>query len=414
MPIASDLTIDNTASADTLMQTIFGSGVTITAGTATVSGVDVQSGTYSGGDATLGALSPADTGVILSTGNATAFTNAGDGTSTDTNTTAGTSTNHASLGDADLDAVTGQATQDAVVLEASFTTTGDFITMQFTFSSEEYLEYVNGGVNDAFGVWVNDAYVPFTPAVNNLVSIDTINNVSSSNLYLDNPDTTDVYNTEMDGSTVVLSIKAAVNSVGTNTIKIALADGGDGAFDSNVLIAANSVQAVALAFDDAITMEQNTAISLDILANDTDITGAGLTVTEINGVSIVLGQTVVLPTGESVTANSNGTLTIVSDGDIGTETFTYKVVDGAGNSDIGFVTIETVAAIPNDFIVEGTAGADVIDTAYIGDPEGDRIDNLDHSDGSNADSVQAGAGDDTITSGLGDNTIDAGMGEGSF
>ena len=408
MPIASDLTIDNTASADTLMQTIFGSGVTITAGTATVSGVDVQSGTYSGGDATFGALSPADTGVILSTGNATAFTNAGDGTSTDTNTTAGTSTNHASLGDADLDAVTGQATQDAVVLEASFTTTGDFITMQFTFSSEEYLEYVNGGVNDAFGVWVNDAYVPFTPAVNNLVSIDTINNVSSSNLYLDNPDTTDVYNTEMDGSTVVLSIKAAVNSVGTNTIKIALADGGDGAFDSNVLIAANSVQAVALAFDDAITMEQNTAISLDILANDTDITGAGLTVTEINGVSIVLGPTVVLPTGESVTANSNGTLTIVSDGDIGTETFTYKVVDGAGNSDIDFVTIETVAAIPNDFIVEGTAGADVIDTAYIGDPEGDRIDNLDHSDGSNADSVQAGAGDDTITSGLGDNTIDAG------
>lgn len=34
MPIASSLTIDNTASADTLMQTIFGNGVTIVAGTA--------------------------------------------------------------------------------------------------------------------------------------------------------------------------------------------------------------------------------------------------------------------------------------------------------------------------------------------------------------------------------------------
>lgn len=241
MPIASALTIDNTASADTLMQTIFGNGVTIVTGTAAISGVGTQSGTFSGGDATLGDLSVADTGVILSTGDVAAFTNAGDGISTDTNISAGTSTNHTSAGDTDLDIVSGQTTFDAVVLEADFTTTGNFITIQFTFSSEEYLEYVNSGVNDAFGVWINGTYAPFTPATNDLVSIDTINNTSSSNLYMDNPETTDTYNSEMDGSTVVLSIKVPVNPAGTNTIKIALGDGGDGALDSNVLIAANSV-----------------------------------------------------------------------------------------------------------------------------------------------------------------------------
>ena len=68
MPIASDLSIVNTADATTLMQTIFGNGVTIAAGTATISGAGVQSGTYSSGDVTLGDLSPADTGIILSTG----------------------------------------------------------------------------------------------------------------------------------------------------------------------------------------------------------------------------------------------------------------------------------------------------------------------------------------------------------
>jgi len=410
MPIASALTIDNTASADTLMQTIFGNGVTIVTGTAAISGVGTQSGTFSGGDATLGDLPVADTGVILSTGDVAAFTNAGDGISTDTNISAGTSTNHTGAGDTDLDIVSGQTTFDAVVLEADFTTTGNFITMQFTFSSEEYLEYVNIGVNHAFGVWINGTYAPFTPATNDLVSIDTINNTSSSNLYMDNPETTDTYNSEMDGSTVVLSIKAPVNPAGTNTIKIALGDGGDGALDSNVLIAANSVQTIALAFEDTVAMEPNTAVTVDVLDNDIDTNGAGLTITEINGNPIASGGNVVLPTSETITLNADGTLTIENDGDIGSEAFTYRVVDGAGNSDIGFVTINTEADVASDFIVEGTFDDDTIDATYVGDPQGDRIDNLDHSDGSDADSIRAGAGNDEIAAGNGNDTIDAGTG----
>ena len=94
---------------------------------------------------------------------------------TNTNTTeSGASTDNLIAGDAQLDAVTGQVTQDAVVLETTFTTTGDYITMLFTFSSEEYLEYVNGGVNDAFGVWVNGIYVPFSPVPAGIASIDTV------------------------------------------------------------------------------------------------------------------------------------------------------------------------------------------------------------------------------------------------
>ena len=68
MPIESDLSIVNTADATTLMQTIFGNSVTISAGTANISGAGVQPGTYSSGDMTLGDRSPADTGIILSTG----------------------------------------------------------------------------------------------------------------------------------------------------------------------------------------------------------------------------------------------------------------------------------------------------------------------------------------------------------
>lgn len=63
-----------------------------------------------------------------------------------------------------------------------------------------------------------------------------------------------------------------------------------------------------------------------------------------------------------------------------------------------------------DFIVEGTGGDDLIDASYLGDTDGDRIDNNDHSDGSNDDSIVAGAGNDTVFAGDGNDTISGGDG----
>ncbi|MDW3117214.1 MAG: choice-of-anchor L domain-containing protein [Roseovarius pacificus] len=136
--------------------------------------------------------------------------------------------------------------------ESTFIPSGDTLTMQLVFSSEEYLEYVNGGVNDAIGVWVNGTYVPmqFNDTTDTDISIDTINDTSNENLYLDNPRSSDTYNTEMDGSTVVLSLTAPVVAGAENTIRIGIADGGDSSYDSNLLIMADSVQTVNIANSD--------------------------------------------------------------------------------------------------------------------------------------------------------------------
>ncbi len=102
-----------------------------------------------------------------------------------------------------------------------------------------------------------------------------------------------------------------------------------------------------------------------------------------------------------------------------------------------FVNIENVVIVPTDAldgVVEGTDGADLIDASYVGDPEGDRIDNYDalenfldeplDSDtpssffedlggtprGDNRDAVDAGAGDDTVISGDGDDVVHGGAG----
>ena len=61
-----------------------------------------------------------------------------------------------------------------------------------------------------------------------------------------------------------------------------------------------------------------------------------------------------------------------------------------------------------DGVVDGTGGDDLIDTSYIDDPEGDRIDSNDEiipGEGPNDDIVWAGGGDDTIDSGAGDDEV---------
>ena len=406
MPTANELNVDTTATALDMADAIFGDGVTVT--NATYTGAATASGTYTGGTATLGELTQSDTGVILSTGNVADFTNS-SGTP-DTNTSDGTSTDHTGVGevdgDADLDAVSGQATQDGAFFEADFIAENDLLTMQFVFTSEEYLEYVNGGVNDAFGVWVNGAYVPLTLADGSTqnVSIDTINDTSTSNLYLDNPAAVDSYNTEMDGGTVVLSLSAPVNPGDSNNIRIGIGDGGDSAYDSNVLIMGDSIQTVSIAASDQFAQGPNTTQVHDLLSNDINYDGNALTITHINNVAVSVGETVTLPSGEQITLNPDMTVDILTDGDIGTNDFTYSTIDSASNTATGYATIETTTT-PPDYIVEGTAGDDVIDAAYTGDPEGDLIDANDHSDASNADSVVAGAGNDSVVAGDGSDTV---------
>jgi Ca2+-binding RTX toxin-like protein len=413
MPIAEELAIDTSASAEAMFNAIFGDGIQLVAGSATYIGDPLSSGIYSGALNTIAGISPTDTGVILSTGRATDFTNS-SGT-TNTNVLAGTSTNTAGIdGDADLNAVAGVSTFDGAILTADFIPAGEWLTMQFVFSSEEYPEYVNGGVNDAFGVWVNGAFVPVTVSVLGNVSIDSVNDGVNQNLYIDN--TADQFNTEMDGFTIVMSIKVRVNPGEVNTIKIGIADGGDAVWDSNLLIMGDSVQTVVLAMDDQVNVNANSIRTFDILANDASEAGS-LTITQINGQNIVPGEAITLPTGQQVRLNSDGTITVFANGVLGEQVLTYTVTDGI-RTDIGYVTINTVAVATPDGIVSGTSGDDLIDADYLGDPDGDRVDNNDgigvQGTTGDADLIYAGAGNDTVFSGAGNDIVYGGTGNDSI
>ncbi|MCR9067341.1 MAG: Hint domain-containing protein [Rhodobacteraceae bacterium] len=80
---------------------------------------------------------------------------------------------------------------------------------------------------------------------------------------------------------------------------------------------------------------------------------------------------------------------------------------------ISYVAIYDKAAPSGDFVVEGTAGDDLIDLAYDGDPDGDSIDAGDNQAGNDDDVVDAKGGNDTILSENGDDLVFAGSGDDS-
>lgn len=334
MPTASELPINTSASAIDMADAIFGNGISIVS--ATYTGSANASGIYSNGDAVAPGVTPSDTGVILSTGSAESITNS----SGDANAVAGRTTSNNTAGDADLSEISGQTTFDAAVLEATFVPSGSTLTMQVVFSSEEYLEYVNSGFNDAVGIWVNGEPAELQVGSGN-ISIDEINDSANENLYIDNPASQDLYNTEMDGFTVTLTLKAPVNPGVENTIKIGIADGGDRAYDSNLLIAGDSVQTTLVAGDDELEMPAGGSQTFDLLANDVSSTGSTLTITEINGQPVVVGDTITLATGEQITLTETGIVLVDPDDEVGENSFTYKVADEDGNTDVALVKLTT-------------------------------------------------------------------------
>ena len=230
----------------------------------------------------------------------------------------------------------------------------------------------------------------------------------------------------------MISLKAPVNAGQVNTIKIGIADASDTAYDSNLLIMGDSVQTIALAIDDKINITANGTRTFDILANDRNAAGTTLTITQINGVNVVAGQTVTLFTGQTSRLNADGTITVTANGTNGVENFTYTVSDGT-NTNVSYVTLTSSGSASPDGIVSGTTGnADLIyasagndsisagvgnDIVYGGSGNhtalGGAGDDKIYSDAGN-DLVAAAAGNDSVEGGAGNGTLYGGAGNDSF
>jgi len=326
LPIA---TVREGTTALDMAQTIFGNGVTVTG--ATYFGDRDSAGIYTNGDSVAPGVTPSDRGVIMSTGEAEDFTNSSGQSNQSTNTSTNTSgSNNVSM----YNSHAGTRTYDASTLDVDFIPDASTMTMQFVFSSDEYPEFQNSIYQDFVGVWVNGDFVPMDVG-NGDTDPGNVNTTNNINMYVNNQ--SDDYNTEMDGFTITMTLTMAVNPNVVNSMRIAIADVSDNRFDSNLLIAGDSVQTSLVAVSDDIDLYPDGDKDIDVLANDiNNAPGSSLTITQINGQNVFAGDTITLPTGQTVKLNPNGTFTVTGDGDVENFNFTYTVENGS-DVDVGFV-----------------------------------------------------------------------------
>lgn len=358
MVAASELSINANANATQMAQSIFGDGVTVVS--ASYSGDNRSSGIYSGGDSTSPGVTPGDTGVIFSTGYVRDFTNSSGSSNHSTNTSSNT---RGVNNNSDFNSAAGSNTYDASFLDVDFIPDTNLMTMQFVFSSEEYPEFQNSVYQDFVGVWINGTQVDLAVG-NGDADPGNVNNVTNENLYNDN--TLDQYNTEMDGFTVTMTLTIPVIPGVVNSIRIGVADVVDSSYDSNLLIAGDSVQTELVALEDSDTMYPSGSVTMDVMANDVNNGGGTLTITHINGQPVGAGSSVTLNTGQTVTLNADGTITVVGDGDVEDFNFTYTIDNGT-NDDIGFVNVSSVPCFVAGTLIRTPDGEIPVENLCPGD-----------------------------------------------
>ncbi|MCC5598594.1 choice-of-anchor L family PEP-CTERM protein [Nostoc favosum] len=230
---AHAVNITTTSNANVLVNSILGSGITVS--NVKYNGASVASGTFTNG------LSPVigiDTGIILTSGNA----NLAPGP----NTQDGATGNNGLPGDANLNSlIPGFNTFDASTLQFDFTSATGDLFFNYVFASEEYNEFVNSNFNDVFGFFLDGVNIALLPGTTTPVSINNVNggnplgtNAKNSQFF-NNNDPSDggpFFNLQYDGFTKVFTASAKGLSAGKHTIKLAIADAGDSSFDSAVFI----------------------------------------------------------------------------------------------------------------------------------------------------------------------------------
>ena len=251
--------------------------------------------------------------------------------------------------DVDGDALTVNAvTQGAngtVVINADNTVT---YTPDNNFTGQDTFTYTisdgNGGTDTAT-VTVNVNAVNDNPdAVNDNAVTDedtaVVINVLANDNDIDGDPLNVVNVTQGANGTVVINADNTVtytpnaNFNGQDTFTYTI-DDGTNTDTATVTVTVNPINDAPIATDDVVTTNEDTAIAINVLANDNDVDGDALTVNAITN----------QPANGAVVINADNTITYTPNANFnGQDTFEYQVTDGNGGFDTATVTVNITAA----------------------------------------------------------------------
>ncbi|MEI6852966.1 MAG: choice-of-anchor L domain-containing protein, partial [Bacteroidota bacterium] len=245
------LAINTTLTPTQMVQNVFlGSGVTVS--NISYTGGATSRGSFSNGNTTNLGL---NSGILLCTGYSSQIPNPA---------TYFMSTNLGLAGDANLNSINnGCLTYDACILQFDFVPLSDTIKFKYVFGSEEYPNYICSQYNDVFAFFVsgqnpsggnyNNYNIALIPGTNMPVSVNSVNSgtpgsgfnssgcqsLTYSNYFVNNA-TINGASIAFGGFTKPLVAKCHVVPCQTYHLKMAVADGYNGLYDSGVFLEANS------------------------------------------------------------------------------------------------------------------------------------------------------------------------------
>ncbi|MEH2216743.1 MAG: VCBS domain-containing protein [Nostoc sp.] len=126
-----------------------------------------------------------------------------------------------------------------------------------------------------------------------------------------------------------------------------------------------------VAANDTATTNENTAVNINVLGNDTDANGDSLSVIKVNGNSVTVGTPITLASGALLTLNANGTFNYnpnsqfesLGVGATASDSFTYTASDnGKGGTSTATVNL-TITGVNDVATITGTATKSVTEDA---------------------------------------------------
>lgn len=139
-------------------------------------------------------------------------------------------------GNPTLSGLSGFPTFDAASYKVVLIPNEDELVVRYAFGSEEYPEYVGSAFNDVMGVFVDGVNCALVPGTSTPVAINTVNQGSNSQIYVDNSTGAAGYGTTMDGLTRPLECRVPVKPGERVTVEVAVADASDEIYDSAIAL----------------------------------------------------------------------------------------------------------------------------------------------------------------------------------
>ncbi len=349
-------------------------------------GVTVSNINYSGAAAAIGSFTAAGTnlgissGIVMTTGTVLNNGNGPQGP----NNSSGSGFDNNSPGYAGLTALLNNTTtKNAAILQFDFIPYSDTVRFKYVFGSEEYPEYVNEGFNDVFAFFISGPGIPGgqqniavlpggTP-----VTIDNVNAGLNSGYFVNNGDgTQSPYNSSVnyiqyDGFTKVLEAVSKVQCGQTYHLIIAIADAGDGLWDSGMFLEANSLNSKIpvdaayslsyVAFPSTPNVMAEGCVSSTVTLTRSGNISAPLTVpvnvsgTAIEGVDYSnIANSVTFPAGQSSVQFTFNTIADVLVEGVETVILSFPITDPCGNVNPIIINLGIDDIQPVSLIVESS------------------------------------------------------------